>query len=994
MSKRPLQLHLARMSRWLLAAGVLTMALTSRSAHAQQEASDEVRAQLDVGAEADVLFELGVEAQRAGQYLVALEHYLASNRLAANANVTFNIARCYELLGRSAEAFRFYSDYLAVELSAEDRALATAARDRLRPRVAILRVESDPPGATIFLDRRELGARGRTPRELAVAPGTYTVLVEMPGHLGAQSQATTVAIGESGAVRLSLERVMGELSVMGEPLGAQIRLDDEASEVVGTIPATIPATPGAHTVIVTAPGHTQMRSDALVVARETTRLEVTLPPEAGSLVVRTEQPGALIEIDGEAAGFTPAVISDLASGRHHVRLSRAGFRTYEEDLEIRPRERNTVETRLHLLSEVIAASRDAEAIEDAPGSVSLVSQEEIRAFGYQTLYDAVAGQRGVYQSYDLTYPSIGIRGFAQPSNYGNRVLTSVDGHTMNDDQLGSSYVGYDARVDLVDVERIELVRGPGSVLYGTNAFFGVLNTVTRDRDSLMGLHASVATDGFRGARLSVGGGTRFSRTAGFWASAGGVWAQGDDHLFPGLDASGIGTTSRGCEAAAVGTGTSIRGCDGFYAVNAAGRLWVDDFTVQFQFNRRDKSIPTAPFGARIGDSRARAADSRGFLELRWTPTLLPEVRLFTRAFVDGYLYEGDFPYEPTEGGLVRDRWEGIWAGGEARAIMTPTSWLRITAGAEGRGSLLGHLYSSNDDGRYLDRNAGYYVAAGYLTANLRPIRELTIDLGGRYDFVSTFRDGAFNPRLAIILRPWEGGNIKLLGGSAFRAPSPYELNYNDGGITQVVPVNLGAERIWTGELEVSQRIDDTVLVLSGYYNRIENLITTENVPETPAVFRYTNASDVGQTIGVEGEVRRELRQGWMIAATYAFQRTRIGDLMSDTASARLTNSPEHLASLRGIAPLIPEVLNLAARVRVESPRLARRVADGALIESEVPLIADLILSGEVRQAHLTWQAGVRNLFDWRYGWPGGPDLAQTLVTQPGRTFFVQTTVTY
>ncbi len=80
--------------------------------------------------------------------------------------------------------------------------------------------------------------------------------------------------------------------------------------------------------------------------------------------------------------------------------------------------------------------------------------------------------------------------------YGNRVLVLVDGQPMNDDWLGSSYVGYDARVGLEDVERIEVVRGPGSVLYGTNAFSGVINLVTRSRPS------AAAKPGFRRPRAS------------------------------------------------------------------------------------------------------------------------------------------------------------------------------------------------------------------------------------------------------------------------------------------------------------------------------------------------------------------------------------------------------------------------------------------------------------------------------------------------------------
>ena len=105
----PLVLHCARLSRWFLMACVFSVALSPLSARAQQS-EDGVRAQLDLADEAEVLFELGVEAQRRADYLTALERYLASNRLVPNSNVAFNIARCYELLDRHAEAFRYYSD--------------------------------------------------------------------------------------------------------------------------------------------------------------------------------------------------------------------------------------------------------------------------------------------------------------------------------------------------------------------------------------------------------------------------------------------------------------------------------------------------------------------------------------------------------------------------------------------------------------------------------------------------------------------------------------------------------------------------------------------------------------------------------------------------------------------------------------------------------------------------------------------------------------------
>src|SRR5690242_3095375 len=58
--------------------------------------------------EAELSFQLGAEAYRKGDYLAALERFLASNRLVRNRNVLFNIARCYEQLGRFPDAYRYY----------------------------------------------------------------------------------------------------------------------------------------------------------------------------------------------------------------------------------------------------------------------------------------------------------------------------------------------------------------------------------------------------------------------------------------------------------------------------------------------------------------------------------------------------------------------------------------------------------------------------------------------------------------------------------------------------------------------------------------------------------------------------------------------------------------------------------------------------------------------------------------------------------------------
>src|SRR5262245_55590412 len=111
----------------------------------------------DVADEADLHFRLGAELYTAGNYRGALEHFLASNRLVPNRNVVFNIARAYEKLQRYPEAHRYYDAALAAETDADARQKLEAALAQLKPHVAVLDIRTDPPGATLYIDRRDLG---------------------------------------------------------------------------------------------------------------------------------------------------------------------------------------------------------------------------------------------------------------------------------------------------------------------------------------------------------------------------------------------------------------------------------------------------------------------------------------------------------------------------------------------------------------------------------------------------------------------------------------------------------------------------------------------------------------------------------------------------------------------------------------------------------------------------------------------------------------------
>ena len=923
---------------------------------------------LDLSEEAGLEFDLGVADYQRGNYMDALEHLLASNRLVPNRNVVYNLARTYEQLGKFSQAFRHYSDYRAVEPDTSRQRSADEALARIRPRVALVRVETDPPGARVFVDRIDLGSRGESPRLLALEPGSHTLILQSEGFYEARSTNVVASLGRESVLSLHLEPILGSVTLEGKPAGAIVRVDAEDAPVLGALPSTLKLSPGPHMLIVSAPGYRTVRQLVQVAADGSVPAVVELPLITGTLVVDALEKGALIEIDGLAAGFTPAVLTAVPAGIHVLRVSLPGYRQFEHEISLEPDGRVAVTASLRALHEVTAASRQTQAVEDAPASVTLISAQEIRAFGYQSLYDALGGTRGIYQSSDRVYEYLGVRGFSRAGDYGNRLLTTLDGHALNDDQLGASYVGSDFAPDLMDVEQIEVVRGPGSALYGSSAFFGVINVVTRERESISRSHLSIAATAPAAGRVRGSASGTLGEDAGWWLSADGLVAQGEP---PELS---VPLQTSAAEAAWV---------DSSEAAGARGKLWSGAWTAEVYANYRDKRIPTGAYQTIPGDPRAHSIDGRAFAELRFEPKLSSATHLFTRAYLDRYQFDGVYPYDAEAGAeSVRDSWRGTWIGAEGRLVAEPVAWFRLTGGIAGDAHLQAELNGSSDGGAYLSERPLYQTAAGYAVAEVDAGSVLTASVGGRLDWFSSV-GLSFNPRAAVILRPAEDHTLKLLAGRAFRAPSPYELFYNDDGVTQVAPDTLDPETVLTGEVEYTARVGEVGSVVSSvYYDRIDGLISLEEGDEGVVVYRNSEAGV--QIGGVELELRRDWRGGWMVALVQSVQRAQEGDFDSGTP---LTNSPTYLSSLKGAAPLMPGVVNGSTRLRVETGRL-----DSTGDPTEPAVLWDATLTGSVPTLRLDWALGVRNLLDWKISWPAGDDGYSPTVEQPGRSAYLELTV--
>jgi outer membrane receptor protein involved in Fe transport len=949
----------------------------------------------DVADEADTQFNLGAAEYQNNNFELALSHFLASNRLARNKNVLFNIARCYEQLRRFPEAHRYYTRALEVESNSAAAMSINQALARIADRVALLEIKTDPPGAHIYLDRKDLGERGAAPQVMALPPRTYRVIAELDGYRDATSEPVSLRIGSQRSVALKLERIVGTLGVSGTP-GASVRLDADNSPELCRTPCSVTAAPGQHTLILSKEGARTSRIPVSVRAGETSSIEPEVVADTGSLLVNADERGAAIEVDGAAVAFTPAVLS-LPVGPHRVRVSMQGFRSVQRDVTIAAEQQVRLELELFSSDSVEAASRVAEPVELAPASVSLISSQELRAMRYPTLAEALRGTRGVFLSDDRGYQALGFRGFGRLGSYGNRVLVTLDGAPLNDDWIWSSYVGFDLRTDLEDIDHIEVVRGPGSVLYGTSAFSGVVNLVTRDEGVPTGreLGLSVAADGVARARARVT--QRLGSGVGFWASVSAGQSQGRDFFFPEYVADGpamVAGNARGVDRARFATFT--------------GRAHYHQLSLSWSLNHHDKQLPTGQFETLFGDGRTRQADTRGFVEARLELPVGGWLTSLTRVHGNLYAYRGDFARSPFDGGLETNAYDSVWAGAEQRFVISPSSAFSLSLGAEGQlHPKVQQSGATEIDGSYLDDQQDFALAALYGSLDLRPVPAVKFSAGGRLDYYSTF-GVSFNPRLALILQPYEGGNIKLVAAKAFKAPSVYELSY--AFIGQLSNPDLTPENIYSAEIELSQRLGRTVVAtVAVYTNYISDLISQEDAPPSPdgtENVQFQNTNTLVGTLGAELEVRRDWKEGWMVAATYSLQRSNylasegIGALLTLERSSQfreVPNSPMHLASLKAAAPIMGRALTLMNRLTFEGQRYDNNDSAGSgssQTRTDANLSWDVVLSGRDGHWGLDYSVGVYNAFDSRADNPVSDEFRQRSIPILGRSFLAAAGVTF
>lgn len=295
-------------------------------------------ARADDASEARLQYELGSELYSQRRFAEALERFIASNRLVPNANVVFNIAQTYQLMDRPVEAYNWFETYLGFTLEDDARRNGEQLRDALVTRVAVVDVRTEPAGATLYVDRRDLGAVGRSPRRVAVEAGQRRILAALDRYSPAETTVEAVR-GRVTTSELTLQPLMGALVVETQPPGATVRAQGRA-DPLGTTPLSVSVPVDTYQLTIELPGHAPVQREIRVVeSAQPTAMSIELTRSAGSAAILSVQGspvGASVLIDGEEVGTTPLTVPDLQPRRVELEVRAEGHESYSEVVTLEP----------------------------------------------------------------------------------------------------------------------------------------------------------------------------------------------------------------------------------------------------------------------------------------------------------------------------------------------------------------------------------------------------------------------------------------------------------------------------------------------------------------------------------------------------------------------------------------------------------------------------------------------------------------------------------
>ena len=270
-----------------------------------------------------------------------------------------------------------------------------------------------------------------------------------------------------------------------------------------------------------------------------------------------------------------------------------------------------------------------------------------------------------------------------PGDYNSRVLLLVYSHRINDPVYDGAAIGTDSPVDVDLIERVEIVRGPSSSLYGTNAFFGVINVITKRGRDIKGTELSGETSSYHSNKGRLTYGNKFQSGLEFIVSGLYYYSGGQPSLF---------YTEFDMPAQNHGLAQKM---DQDRAQNYFAKASYGDFTLQGGYVGCKKRVPTAAYATIFNNGRDTTTDNRGYLDLKYQHEFGNHLTVKGRLYYDRYYYRGDYLIDNPPPTLNQDFLHTDQVGGELTMIKRLFDKHKVTLGSEYRNQF--RMDQSNKD---------------------------------------------------------------------------------------------------------------------------------------------------------------------------------------------------------------------------------------------------------------------------------------------------------
>ncbi|MBA4372739.1 MAG: hypothetical protein C0402_07720 [Thermodesulfovibrio sp.] len=618
--------------------------------------------------------------------------------------------------------------------------------------------------------------------------------------------------------------------------------------------------------------------------------------------------------------------------------------------------------------ELEISTRRAIPLIKAPAIATVITDREIRTMGARTLIDVLKLVPGMGISItDQGFYRLEVRGTV--TGQSEKVLVMIDGHGLNRNVAGSAFPFFLDYLSVDNIRKIEIVRGPGSALYGTNAFVAVINIITKSSEDVEGANLSVSGGSFDTRKYNLLAGKTFSNGLKISGSIDYLKTDGPDLLITRDRLSGTPFTTAPGNA-----DTRFEGAGIFLEAS------YKNLTYRSQYLANDRG---AYLGLGYALTDFNSIKSYNFWqELSYshsfTEKFSSKIKLYYDYFNQDWLvkvfpngFAGSFPDGMIGGPKAKDR----TIGGEIQFDYSISDTNQLLAGINYEelkqyavkaisnfnpitGEYLGAVQDISSWANW-NRNAKRYIFAAYFQDEWNIRDNVSLTAGGRYDHYSDFGD-TINPRFGVVWRFLENAELKLLYGQAFRAPTFTEL-YTVNNPTLMGNPALAPEKIKTYEASIGYtyagrfRID-----LNYFYNDMDDLIV-RNLSTSPAT--YANLGRA-KSNGIEAVLSGKYSADNYWKISYSWQ-----DPRDSHTGARLAFVPGNRASASvnyGLSKyLVSHVDVLWTGTR---PRPKGDTRDDVASYTTV----DLTLTLRNVYKTLEIQAAIHNLFDEKYE---DPDLS-------------------